>query len=739
MKILLLDPQDAIAGRLRDISRGLKDVSILTKEEVGSSPSDSLRINAIVAGGDFVDRTNLIERLLMWRTHPHTYLVPCWIVTESVSFGEICLWPRLAIDRFEKSLEERSFSDWLTKVAEWQQNRMQLPPSDSLVRHSVLELITSLALRRASGKLLVFDEEGNDGKLVFHDGCLTGAMVRHLNGEDAFFEFFSWAQGSYLWEPRDKHQPEAQNGRQPLTLLINQGLRLLREANLLYHFLPDLDQPITKTHSESALDDGGVPFFNGMKEIYMLINGKISALQIVQASPLSRPRTMGCLAKWFSLGDIRIATKEVLPGPAGESPVTDESPETAGSPAIGEAPAMDESPAATASAVVAEPLVADEAPVADEPPADRHRLLIVDDSHLICRALQSIFSNDRRFEIVGVAHDGLEALSLIEQQKPDVVTLDIQMPRMDGLTALKHIMIRNPTPVVVLSSLTKGTSHLTYESFKYGAVSVFTKPSRVAGGVEQMEKEVKQLLDTVWQAANVQMEPVQYIRRTRKKKPEEEKIPDRSGRASSLQADRPVVVILCGTGGFPSLLKLLVSVSKTNTLPFIFTCMAMPRLVVEALVPNLDKDCNMTIDELVPGKPLHPGVCYLYSYDDCFHLFEGENQVKLERSAGCPEHLYPFDHLLSGVAESCGNRVIAILISGEGQDGFKGMRMVHEKGGQILVLSPEACLSPELPRRILEQGYAQKINTTAQLVSLLESGRVAVFGKSAVAGNPPRK
>ncbi len=109
------------------------------------------------------------------------------------------------------------------------------------------------------------------------------------------------------------------------------------------------------------------------------------------------------------------------------------------------------------------------------------------------RSAAKYFGLDSRFEIVGVAHDGVEALALIEKLKPDVVTLDIQMPRMDGLTALKHIMIRDPRPVVVLSAFTKQTSRLTYESFKYGAVDVCTKPSKGdlsdgKGGGEQIAR-----------------------------------------------------------------------------------------------------------------------------------------------------------------------------------------------------------------------------------------------------------
>ncbi len=671
MKIFLLDPQNLIREELRDIARATNTIMILDEDQVGSSPADASRIDAIIGVDDFSDRSNLTERLLMWRTHPHTYLVPCWIAADFASFERICLWPRLAIDCFEKHFDLHAFRDWLLKVTGWQQNRMHLPNSDSLFHHSALELITCLALRRASGKLTVFDDEGDDGSLRLHEGCLSSAIVKHLYEEDAFYEFFAWSRGSYLWEHGEPSQ--ARNGRHPLSLLINQGLRLMREANLLYHFLPDLEYVISKTQSESALDDGGVPFYDRLKEIYSLIDGATPASKIIQASPLSRPRTMVCLAKWFSLGDIRITTKD--------RKVEDE----------------------------------------DSPPTVRaappQRLLIVDDSHFMCRALQSIFSQDSRFDIVGVAHDGLEALALMEQHKPDVVTLDIHMPRMDGLTALKHIMIGNPTPVVVLSSLTEATSRLTYESFKYGAVSVFSKPSRINS--VDTEKEVRQLTDVVWQTAKVQMESVQYIRRGRKEKGE---TPRRhEGSYNPASKDGPIVAIGCGTGGFSSLLKLLTSVPKTGDIPLIVVCMAMSRRVVEAMAPNLNKDCDFKLEELVPGIPLNQGTCYLYSHNDCYHLTQIGKGINMEKNPDCLDNACSFDHLLFTVAEVFGDRATAVLVSGKGSDGLAGMRHVQERRGATYVLSPSACLSPELPGRVLKEGFAREVKSTLELATLLVS------------------
>ena len=685
------------------------DATIITGEQVDNYCCESSTIDIIVAGGDFGNGSKMIDQLLTWRTHPYTYLVPCWIVADRASFNGTCLWPRLAIDHYSPELLDPEFCNWLTQVTEWQQTRMHLEACNTLQQHSALELITSLALRKASGKVSVFDDEGGEGYLVFRSGCLAEGQVKHLSGMDAFFELLAWPRGSYCWEASDPGA--AQDEDQPLDLLIQDGLRLMRDANLLYHFLPDLHQPLHRTESQSALHDGAALFFAARKEIYSLIDGGTTAAQLVEASPLPRARTMSLLAEWFSLGDIASASAAGYEMPVCEVVI----PATRLDADVVEAE--------LALADRANPGVALEAPVElfpaeDEEPAVHHRLLIVDDSALMCRALQDIFGQDSRFEIVGVAHDGVEALALIEKFKPDVVTLDIQMPRMDGLTALKHIMIRDPRPVVILSAFTKETSQLTYESFKYGAVDVCTKP--VKGKPRDMEAEQQDLRDRVAQAARVHMEAAQYIRRGKKQGgtvAPAEAVLTSSDTDPSLTSR--VVVIGCGAGGFPSLLRLMFAFSWDDPTSATVTCMAMPSRVVEALLPNLAKDCAKKVLELTHGSSLQSGACYFYSYESCFRLLNDDSRFKAERDAECHDALNPMDHLFYAAAQTFGERVTACILSGIGNDGLAGLQAVEQQGGRSYVLSPRVCLKPDLPRRILELGGAGEVQTAADMARLL--------------------
>ncbi len=679
MRVLLLSSNGFHTDKWKGLTCGVRDIELVTGGQVANTPSSISKIDAIVGAGDFSNRADLIDPLIRWRTHPHSYLVPCWITTELSSFYRMCLWPPLSIDHFTTQMQPELFCAWVEDVERWRQNRMQLPTMDSFHRHSVLELITSLALRRASGRLLVFDEEGADGFLHLNEGNLIDASIMHFQGEEAFYELLTWTSGSYLWEPHKAW--DSQGLRLPLYLLVSQGLGLIREANLLYHFLPDMQKRVVRTGSQSALDDGGVPFFTGMKLIYELIDGKLPVRELIEASPLPRPRAMSCLVKWLSFGDIALAEDDIGEAPGPEISLPEEAP-----------------------------------------PLKRQRLLIVDDSRLMCRALESAFSIDQRFDIVGMAHDGVQALELIEREQPDVVTLDMQMPRMDGLTVLKHVMIREPRPVVVLSSFTKETSKLTYDSIRYGAVSVYSKPSR--GTASQLEADMAEIVRGVYQAACVRMEPVQYIRRKKRDRSLTRHPP--APRAAPLHGrDEPFVAISCGAGGLPSLIRLMIGISRVDTLTTAIICLDMSRRVIEALVPNLLNDCAMDMEVLLPGAHLRKSVFYFYSSEDCIHLSGEEHGIMAQGSRNCRELHQPVDHLFTGVADLFGRHSVVAIVSGTGEDGLAGVRYVKQKGGRAFVLSPDACLSPDLPRKVLSTGLARELASTAQLASLIEECGIA--------------
>jgi len=658
MKVLVLAEQFECAALLDHLSDIQGDITLIQGLNAPAVSKDPAEVDAIIGGKDCSPGSAVNALMLGWRSHPHTYLIPCWFPVDKESLDRACLWPRLAIDRFDPQCSPEAFSEWMSAVVEWQQNRMQFSNSGILEDRSGLELATSLCLRRATGVLSVFDNDGGEGEVSLRDGHLVSASFKHLRETEAFYEFLCMPCGGYAWDS-GRGLPDKGNPR-PLSQLIPDGLKVIYDANFLYHFISSLDHVLKTTDSQSALDDSAAERFSDQKEIYGLIEAGVPVSQIVEASHLSRPSTMALLAKWFSLEDVAI--------------------------------------------------------VLDQPCPSQCSVLVVDDSRLICRFLQGIFAEDPRMRVAGFAHDGIEALQLIGELKPDVVTLDLQMPKMDGLTALKHILIRDPKPVVVLSAFTKATSRLTYESFKYGAVDVITKPAK--GAKSSNGSRNRELCDRIVQASRVQLSALRYIRRGKKTNSNPSNISSDTG----TDVTDKIMIVVCGAGGFPALLKLIFAMSDTKPLPLTIVGVAMPKRVVEALVANLKKDAPIQVDEISGAGPLRPGVCYLASNEDRYHLFEDASQVRIEQNGAQPAAHNFFDELLTSAAAAFKSRLVAVLLSGTGEDGLEGMQRVRQNGGQVFALTPGACLRPDLPEKSIITGCAKEIKNIADLSELFEVG-----------------
>lgn len=661
MKILVLDPRDGLAEMVAPIEQANRDLEIITADSNGKLPSAPLVVDIIVANGALVTEPSFRESLMGWRTHPETHLIPCWISSDQASFDLHCLWPRLSVDVIRTLQDREALETWIARVEEWQQNRTIIEDQGSLTSRTPLEFSNALALRKASGILKVFGRADMEGMLAFKNGCVVDARVKHLSGAEAFFEFFCWTEGAFFWEPSAAFRSTMEP--QPLPLLTREALRLVQDANLLFHFAPDLHRKINRTSSESALDDGAIAHFTSIKEIYALINGRFTIAEILDASPLSRPRTMSCLSKWFSLGDISV--------------------------------------------------------VPEEKPAGSCKVLIVDDSPFMCKALSAALSKDPAITVLGEAHDGIEALKLIDMLNPDVVTLDLQMPRMDGLTALKHIMIRNAKPVVVLSAFTPQTSPLTYQSFKLGAVDVLTKPSQRSDQSLRMEQE--ELCRRVLEAGAVRIEAAQYIR-PRKTKSGGPGMEVPIGDTSQVMdlTPRGIVVILSGVGGFAALVRLLLTIRTTDLPHVVVACLDMPSPVVEALLPNVENDSALRVEILRANQTLEAGKCYLCSRESHWTLRRETEGIKAENMSTNKSNCRSFDILLNSASECFGPNTLAMLLSGNGTDGLAGMKAVKDGGGSIYALSPDACLKPDLPKRVIEACGAQEVGRTAEMACIIE-------------------
>jgi two-component system chemotaxis response regulator CheB len=319
-------------------------------------------------------------------------------------------------------------------------------------------------------------------------------------------------------------------------------------------------------------------------------------------------------------------------------------------------------------------------------------VLVVDDSKMMRKAVHRIIEPSRELNIVGEASNGEEALMQIAHLRPDVVTLDVEMPLMDGITTLKHMMIQNPTPTVMLSSLTREGSRVTFDALRFGAVDFLTKPSNQSpdGVIRQSEEIVRR----VKLAAAVELDSVQYIRTPAS---------PQKNRKPSAKDVRHIVGIGAAEGGPGSLLKLIPGLTPDKPAAYLSMVYMAPEYV-GAFAEYLDQHSRIPIHRAEDGQRVETGHGYLAS---------GEEYMTVERSGPgllLRVHPAPFaerrgsiNMMLFAIADAVGSGAAGLLLSGAGRDGSEGMEEILRVGGTGMVLSPGRCMYKEMVTHAIDQ------------------------------------
>ncbi|WP_372682392.1 chemotaxis protein CheB [Desulfosarcina sp.] len=308
-------------------------------------------------------------------------------------------------------------------------------------------------------------------------------------------------------------------------------------------------------------------------------------------------------------------------------------------------------------------------------------VLIVDDSALLRKILKEMFAADDQVKVVGEAEHGLKALEMIPELKPDVVTLDVNMPVMDGLTTIKHIMIKCPTPVVMFSSLTGQGSLETFESLRYGAVDFLQKPSSLQK--EDLKSQHDLIVSRVKNAARAGIDTIRYLRPA--------KVAHEKKTIGTKECHR-VFAIGSSYGGYGSLLGLIPEIKPQLPAAFISVLYAAAPHV-DAFVGYLDQHSQMTVRRAVDGAPLQSGVCYLASAFEQVEIKNGSGELSI--------HLQPkniespgqaSDTLMASLSDTLKDRASGILLSGIGKDGIAGIGAILKGGGNAIIQDPRTCL-----------------------------------------------
>jgi two-component system, chemotaxis family, protein-glutamate methylesterase/glutaminase len=325
------------------------------------------------------------------------------------------------------------------------------------------------------------------------------------------------------------------------------------------------------------------------------------------------------------------------------------------------------------------------------------RVLVVDDSALMRKLIPQMLAADQSIEVVGTAMDGSFCLKKIEELKPGVITLDLEMPGMNGIETLKEIMRRQPVPVIVFSSHSTEGASVTMKALGLGAFDFVTKPKDSTAHMAEIARE---LIAKVKAAAECKLKP----RMLPGVPPKPEKLP------ASSAAPNKVVAIGVSTGG-PQALEYLLSQLPGDFTGAIAVVQHMPEGFTDMFARRLDEVCPLRVKEAQSGDVLQPGrvlICPGNRHMKVKRL-PLRDVVLLSDETRVNGHRPSADVLMWSVAAEFKTQAIGLLMTGMGDDGAEGLGAVKKEGGMTIAQSEESCVVYGMPKAAIERGYAIRV------------------------------
>ncbi|MBV5306898.1 MAG: chemotaxis response regulator protein-glutamate methylesterase [Desulfobulbaceae bacterium] len=335
------------------------------------------------------------------------------------------------------------------------------------------------------------------------------------------------------------------------------------------------------------------------------------------------------------------------------------------------------------------------------------RVLIVDDSSVVRQALTRIFNADPQIEVMDTASDPIFAAEKISREIPDVITLDVEMPRMDGLTFLKKIMSQHPIPVVICSTLTTGRSETALKALEYGAVEVIDKPK--LGTKQFFEESSTRICDAVKAAAMAKVQPMRARSTIQPKLTADAMLPKPTSHAMVETTER-VVAVGASTGGTEALRVFLEAMPMDA--PGIVIVQHMPENFTAAFANRLNGLCSMTVQEAKNGDTVLRGRALIAPGNSHMLLKRSGARYYVEIKDGplVSRHRPSVDVLFRSVARYAGKNAMGVIMTGMGDDGAKGMLEMKEAGAFLTIAQDEAsCVVFGMPNEAIKLGAADKI------------------------------
>lgn len=330
------------------------------------------------------------------------------------------------------------------------------------------------------------------------------------------------------------------------------------------------------------------------------------------------------------------------------------------------------------------------------------RILIVDDSSLTRDLLRRGLSAFPDLEIVGEAPDGLRAERMVEELRPDVITMDIVMPMMGGLEAIRSIMARRPTAIVVVASPRNGVEALAMEAMAAGALDVFPKAPDFGG-------RLAELVALLRQVAQVRLHPP----------PPRKRLHPDDGVLRAAIRGAACIAIVASAGGPQTLNALLGDLPASFPVPIAIE-QHTARGFGRAFARWLGQQLRLAVAEARSGDRLAPGHILVAPDDAAMEIGRG-GAVTLARGAKLGQAARPGNALLRSVARSCGARGVGVVVTGMGDDGADGLRLIEQRNGLAIAQDPDDAVIDGMPSRAIERTRMPIVATVAELASLFRS------------------
>jgi two-component system, chemotaxis family, protein-glutamate methylesterase/glutaminase len=345
---------------------------------------------------------------------------------------------------------------------------------------------------------------------------------------------------------------------------------------------------------------------------------------------------------------------------------------------------------------------------------DDLQVLVVDDSAMVRQVMQAILGTDRRIRVKAAA-DPLIAWVKMQKEPPNVVITDLEMPRMDGLTFIRKIMVEMPTPVVVCSGLAARGTELAFRALEEGAVEVITKPK--VGVRDFLHESAVTLLDAVWSASQAQVRP--------RSRPDLAAVPrltadavlPRKGKLHCAGALNGVIAAGASTGGTEAL-RVFLAALPTDCPPVVIV-QHMPEVFTRAFAERLNKECRIEVEEARDGNRLQTGQALIAPGNRHMLVNRSSEELVVQIVDGplVSRHRPSVDVLFRSVAISVGPKAVGVIMTGMGDDGAQGLCEMKEAGAVTIAQDEASCIVFGMPKEAISRGAVNLVVPLGQLAS----------------------